>query len=127
MELDWYLTDWTQTTNTIDYGIKEVVADGSKTKIVLERIGLMPMPLDILIVDADGNQETFYVPLRMMRGEKENPYPNLKRTVAEDWPWASSTYELIINKSMENIAGILVDPSKLMADVNQENNTYQPE
>jgi hypothetical protein len=21
--LDWYLTDWTQTTNTIDYGIKE--------------------------------------------------------------------------------------------------------
>ena len=22
--LDWYLTDWTQTTNTIDYGIKDV-------------------------------------------------------------------------------------------------------
>jgi hypothetical protein len=26
IQLKWYLTDWTQTTNTIDYGIKEVVA-----------------------------------------------------------------------------------------------------
>ena len=127
MELDWYLTDWTQTTNTIDYGIKEVVADGNKTKIVLERIGLMPMPLDILVVDATGNQETYYVPLRMMRGEKENPYPSLKRTVAKDWAWASNTYELVIDKPLENLAGIVVDPSKLMADVNQENNVYQPE
>ncbi len=127
MELDWYLMDWTQTTNTIDYGIKEVVANGDKTKVIIERIGLMPMPLDILVVDAEGNQETYYVPLRMMRGKKENPYPSLKRTIVEDWPWTNSTYELIVDKSVENIAGILVDPSKLMADVNQENNTYQPE
>ena len=127
MELDWYLTDWTQTTNTIDYGVKEVVADGDKTKIVLERIGLMPMPLDVLVVDASGNQETYYVPLRMMRGEKENPYPSLKRTVANDWAWASDTYELIIDKPVENLAGISIDPSQLMADVNRENNTYQAE
>ncbi len=127
IELDWYLTDWTQTTNTIDYGIKEVVAEKGKTKIVLERIGLMPMPLDILVVDSNGNQETYYVPLRMMRGEKENPYPSLKRTVLDDWAWASTTYEMIIDRPIENIVGVVVDPSKLMADVNQENNTYQPE
>ncbi len=127
LELEWYLTDWAKTTNTIDYGIKEVVAEGNKTKVVLERIGLMPMPLDILVVDADGNQETYYVPLRMMRGEKANPYPALKRTVADDWAWAYPTYELIIDKPLASIAGLLIDPSKLMADVNQENNTYQPE
>ncbi len=125
IELDWYLTDWTQTTNTIDYGIKEVVADEGKTKIVLERIGLMPMPLDILVVDSNGNQETYYVPLRMMRGEKENPYPSLKRTVLDDWAWASNTYEMIIDKPIENIVGIVVDPSKLMADVDQNNNIFQ--
>ena len=125
MELDWYLTDWTQTTNTIDYGIKEIVAEGNKTKIVLERIGLMPMPLDILVVDASGNTETFYIPLRMMRNEKENPYPSIKRTVAKDWAWVSPTYELIIDTSLENIAGISIDPSQLMADINKENNFYQ--
>ena len=45
--LDWYLVDWTQTTNTIDYGIKSIDDNG---KVTLERIGRMPMPLDILVV-----------------------------------------------------------------------------
>jgi hypothetical protein len=35
--LDWYLVDWTQTTNTIDYGIKAVTENGNQT-ISLERI-----------------------------------------------------------------------------------------
>ena len=125
MELDWYLTDWTQTTNTIDYGIKTVEADGQKTKVSLERIGLMPMPIDILIMYNDGTQETFYAPLRMMYGEKENPYPNLKRTVLQDWPWAYSNYEFILDKELNNVKAIVLDPSQLMADVNEENNVWQ--
>ena len=124
MELDWYLTDWTQTTNTIDYGIKEVSADGSKTKISLERVGLMPMPIDLLVVYQDDTQETFYAPLRMMRGEKENPYPQLNRTVLDDWPWAFPNYEFVIDKPLESIKAILIDPSQLMADVNPENNQW---
>ncbi len=127
MELDWYLTDWTQTTNTIDYGIKSVEADGNKTKITLERIGAMPMPLDILIANSDGSQETYYLPLRMMRGEKDNPYPGLKRTVVEDWAWAHPTYELTIDKPLGSVKAIVIDPSQLMADVNGENNVYQQE
>ncbi|UOY08875.1 M1 family metallopeptidase [Muricauda sp. SCSIO 64092] len=125
MELDWYLTDWTQTTNTIDYGIKDVVSEGGKTKVVFERIGLMPMPLDILVVDAEGNRETYYIPLRMMRAEKDNPYPNLKRTVVEDWPWAYPTYELVLDMPITNLAGLNIDPSQLMADINRENNIWQ--
>ncbi len=124
MELDWYLTDWTQTTNTIDYAIKEVTGKGENTKIVLERIGNMPMPLDILVVYNDGLQETFYAPLRMMRGEKENPYAQLERTVLPDWPWAFPTYEFIIDKPMSSIKGIVIDPSQLMADINGENNVW---
>lgn len=126
MELDWYLMDWTQTTNTIDYGIKEVIADGNKTKIALERIGLMPMPVDILVVYNDGTQETFYAPLRMMRGEKENPYPNLKRTVLEDWPWTNPTHDFTVDRPLEDIKGIMIDPSQLMADVKAENNMWEP-
>ncbi len=125
MELNWYLTDWTQTTNTIDYGIKSVEADGNNTKVTLERIGEMPMPLDILVVGADGTQETYYAPLRMMYGEKENPYPGIKRTVLEDWPWAYPTYEFTLDMPLENVKAIMIDPSQLMADVNGENNVYQ--
>lgn len=127
MQLDWYLTDWTQTTNTIDYSIKEVVAEGNKTKVVLERIGLMPMPLDILVVDSNGGQQTYYVPLRMMRGEKDNPYPSLKRTISQDWPWAYPTYELILDMPLSELAGLNIDPSQLMADIDRSNNIWQNE
>ncbi len=126
MELDWYLMDWTQTTNTIDYGIKGVIPEGDKTKISLERTGLMPMPVDVLVVYNDGTQETFYAPLRMMRGEKENPYPQLKRTVLEDWPWAFPSYDFSISRPIGDIKAIMIDPSQLMADINQENNIWQP-
>ncbi len=125
MHLDWYLTDWTKTTNTIDYGIQNVVADGDKTKVTLERIGEMPMPLDILVVGADSTQRIYYIPLRMMFGEKENPYTNLERTVLDDWPWAYPTYEFTIDMPLENVTAIVIDPSQLMADVDGENNIYQ--
>ncbi len=127
IELDWYLTDWTQTTNTIDYGIKEVSAVETNTKVTLERIGLMPMPLDILVVYNDGSRETFYAPLQMMRGEKENPYEGVERTVIKDWPWAYPTYDFEISKPMTSIQAIVIDPSQLMADVNLENNVWQAE
>ena len=126
MELDWYLTDWTQTTNTIDYGIKKVSENEGGAEIELERIGLMPMPLDILVVYNDGTQETFYAPLQIMRGEKENPYGGITRTVLPDWAWAYPTYTFKIGQPMANIKAIVLDPSQLMADVQVENNIWLP-
>lgn len=122
--LDWYLTDWTKTTNTIDYGIKAVTENGDKTTISLERIGRMPMPIDILVEYTDGTMESFYIPLRMMNFEKENPTPAIKRTVLADWAWAFPTTEFTIEKPKSSIKKITIDPSGLMADVKQDNNVY---
>ncbi|MGS2741350.1 M1 family metallopeptidase [Sinomicrobium sp. M5D2P17] len=121
-QLDWYLIDWTMTTNTIDYSIKEVAEEGEGTKVTLERIGLMPMPLDVLVVYKDDSYETFYAPLRMMHGIKDNPYPNLERTVLPDWAWAYPTYEFNINRPKSDIKAIVIDPSDLMADIDKSNN-----
>ena len=125
VELGWYLNDWTRTTNTIDYGIKEVVADGDGTRVTMERLGPMPMPLDVLVVYNDNTQETFYTPLRMMYGGKDNPYPTLKRTELPDWAWAYPTYEFKIARPISDIKAIVIDPSQLMADVEWENNVWQ--
>ncbi|MEZ4778075.1 MAG: M1 family metallopeptidase [Flavobacteriaceae bacterium] len=122
-ELDWYLQDFAQTTNTIDYAIKNVVEDSGKVKITLERIGLMPMPIDLYVTYEDGSQESFYIPLQMMRGEKENPYPTFKRTVLKDWAWAYPTYSFEI-ASGKKVKNMMIDASLLMADVNLENNLY---
>jgi hypothetical protein len=120
--LDWYMVDWTQTTSTIDYGIKEIKDDG---KVILERIGRIPMPLDILVVYEDDSMESFYVPNPLMRFEKENPYPQIKRTVLEGWGWAYPTHEITLSKPKSAIKAIVIDPSGLMADVNKDNNYYE--
>ncbi|RYZ80034.1 MAG: M1 family peptidase, partial [Proteobacteria bacterium] len=94
--LDWYLVDWTQTTNTIDYGIRSVTENADATVVTLERVGRMPMPIDLIVEFENGKKEYFYVPLRMMSFEKPNPYPELKRTVTNDWAWAMPTHEVKI-------------------------------
>lgn len=124
LQLNWYLTDWTQTTNTIDYGIKEVTELKKGTKLVLERIGLMPMPLEVVVETVDGTKKLFYIPLRMLYGKKEENSSGLARTVTTDWAWAQPTYELMIEMSKSSIKSIVIDPSQLMADVNRGNNVY---
>ncbi|MFP5437711.1 MAG: M1 family metallopeptidase [Bacteroidia bacterium] len=124
--LDWYLTDWCQTTNTIDYAIKEVKEEGATTKVILERKGRMPMPIDLIVVYDDNTQESLYVPLQLMHYTKDNPYPNLKRTVLKDWDWGHTTYEFILPKPKAAIKVLAIDPAELMADVNKEDNSYIP-
>ena len=124
-ELDWYLTDWAQTTNTIDYGIKEVADNAGKTTVTLERIGRMPMPIDLKVDYTDGTSENFHIPLRMMNFIKPNPNPNEKRTVLNDWAWAQSNYSFGIDKNKTAIKKITIDPSGLMADVKAANNVFE--
>lgn len=122
-ELDWYLTDWTQTTNTIDYAIQGIAEANNATIVTLERKGLMPMPIDLTVKYKDGTEEMIYIPLRMMRWQKDSE--NADRTVAQDWAWAYPTYELKLNKPKSEITEIIIDESGLMADINRENNSFK--
>ena len=122
-QLGWYLTDWTQTTNSIDYEIKEVAENADKTTLTLERVGLMPMPIDLKVVYTDGTEELIYIPLQMMHWEKPAE-GNITRTLAKDWAWAYPTYDLTLNKPKAEISKIVIDESGLMADINRENNVY---
>ncbi len=119
-ELSWYLTDWTKTTNTIDYAIKDVNTTPNATIVTLERIGLMPMPVEVKVTYKTGESEMFYIPLRIMRWEK----PNMENTM-DDWAWAYPTYDLEIPVGNFNIDTIEIDPSLKMADVNRDNNVMK--
>jgi hypothetical protein len=112
IHLDWYLNEWTQTTHTIDYGVKSV--DG-KT-ITLERIGKMPMPIDVEITYVDNSKENFNIPLEMMRGSKPT-----SATILKDWGWAYPTYSFHVSKKVKSV---VIDNSELMADINLDNNTF---
>ncbi|MDA9092793.1 M1 family metallopeptidase [Polaribacter sp.] len=115
IHLDWYLNEWIQTTHTIDYGVKTV----NGTEVTLERIGQMPMPVDVDVTYVDGSTESFNIPLRVMRGNKPTA-----ATVLEDWAWAHPTYTF---QTAKTIQSVVIDNSKLMADVNDDNNIFEVE
>lgn len=126
-ELDWYLTDWTQTTNTIDYAIQAVEEEASNTRVVLLRNGIMPMPVELKVTYNDGTSEDIYIPLQMMRWEKPGFNEN---QIKDDWAWAYPTYSFMLNKPKSQVTKIEIDPSQMMADIDRSNNVYpkqQPE
>ena len=104
--------DWTQTTNTIDYAVKEI--NEIENEVTLERIGLMPMPIDLTVTYADGSTEDFYIPLQMMRGEKPT-----SATIIQDWAWAHPTYSFKLEKP---VTYVQIDSKEMMADVDKANN-----
>jgi Peptidase family M1 domain len=122
LELGWYLTDFAQTTNTIDYGIRGVLERGETSVVILQRVGLMPMPIDIEVEYTDGTKEEFYIPLQMMRGKKPSNSP---RTVLKDWAWANPSYLFTINKPKKNIKSVTIDAQNKMADINKYNNSIR--
>ena len=119
LDLEWFLTDWTQTVNTIDYAIKGVSLLESKTEITLERIGLMPMPVEVEVLLKGGKKLNFYIPLQMMRGEK--PTDGDVRLLG-DWAWAYPIYRFEIRVPGSKIKTITIDVKNETADVNKENN-----
>lgn len=112
LHLDWYLNEWTQTTHTIDYAVKSVEG---KT-ITLERIGQMPMPIDLEVTYEDGTTESFNIAIEMMRGNKPT-----SATILKDWGWAYPTYSFETSK---NVKAVVIDKSGLMADIDLSNNRF---
>ena len=123
IQLQWYLTDWTQTTNKIDYAIDSVVDKNNLTVLRLKRKELMPMPLEILVVLKNGESELHYIPISLMRGEKQNTY-KMSWKVHPDWSWSHTEYFLEINHPKKEIEAIIIDPSNLMADINKTDNYF---
>ena len=122
LELDWYLIDFAQTTNTIDYGVRFVSGNEDQSLVSLSRVGLMPMPTEVTVTFVDGTKQLYYIPLRMMRGEK--PVSD-KTIVLEDWAWTHPSYSFTIDRPVSEIKTVVIDKDNKVADVNKYNNIYR--
>ena len=125
MNLDWYFSYWIHSTHTIDYSLESLIVKNKKTTINIKRKGKMPMPLDILVTYKDGTKELFYIPLRIMRGEKQND-TKLKRNILKDWPWTHNEYSFDIYKNIKDIKSLQIDPDNKMCDIDRTNNILNP-
>lgn len=121
IELQWYKEYWVNTTRTIDYAIGDINMSGNNAVVTLKRLGLMPMPVDVLVTYKNGTQEMHYIPMNLMYGIK--PAENsTARIVHEEWKWVDPQYSFTISKPVTDIKSIEIDPSQRMADVNKVNN-----
>ena len=123
MDLDWYFTHWIGGTKTIDYAISEVNESKKNTEVIIERIGQMPMPVELLVTLTDGSQQQFYIPLFNLRGEK-NFAENSNTTICSTWPWTHPNYRLTIPIKKGDIKSMTLDPQELVADLDLTNNVY---
>jgi len=122
--LNWYLTDWTQTTNKIDYGIFDLKTFKEKSVVTLERIGLMPMPLEVLVKFKSGKESIYYIPIDLMRGEKKKPQYANNWIQIPDWSWANKKYSFEIDHRLDAIISVDINPTRLIADTDESNNTF---
>ncbi|MBC7903222.1 MAG: M1 family peptidase, partial [Gemmatimonadaceae bacterium] len=103
-------------------GIDSVWEEAGKTKIRLINSGQMPMPVDLQVSYSDGSSDLHYVPMYLMFGAKPIEDASVKRTVYAPWKWTHPTYVIEVPRKLSEIAGLEVDPSQRMADVNRSNN-----
>ena len=124
LELDWYFEQFIETVNTVDYSIFSVTEIGNKTKILIQRIGRVPMPLDISVTSSKSKITWYYIPLRIMRGSKEKDIIGEDFKVISPWPWVYNFYEFIVDLPFKEVQKIEIDASTRMADINRENNIW---
>ncbi len=118
--LDWYLNEFTQTTHTVDYAIKEISENENSAQITLERKGRIPMPIELVLEYKDGSKEMVYIPCSLMRWSKNFNSPTIELS---PWDWAFPTYTVKLKKQFYGIKKVTIDPSGTMADVNREDNS----
>ncbi len=125
LELDWFKEYFIYSTKSIDYGVASVERlNRHETKINLQRIGEMPMPIDLVITFRNGKQAVYNIPLDIMRGEKQNEWPAKTYTVLKDWAWANPYYSFTLNEAFRNIKSIEIDNSFRLVDANRNNNKW---
>lgn len=128
LELDWFKEYWVNTTHTIDYGIASVTNGGEgrrpAAQVRLEKIGPMPMPLDVRVTLKDGTTRDYTIPLRMMRGAKTEE-GGVGYEVREDWPWTHPEYVLSLDVPVEELSKVEIDASGRLLDVNREDNLWE--
>ena len=115
LELEWYLNDWTRTAEKIDYAITY-----NEGNAVLERKGLVPMPIELVVTFKDETKKHYYIPTDLMRGLKKELSSSFE--ILPSWGWASPFYSFPLQKEVVKIE---IDPSGLLADVDLKNNLYK--
>ena len=121
LQLQWLKEYWVNSTKTIDYGLNDIQVSGNAALISIQRIGKLPMPVEVFVTYKDGTSELHYMPLDLMLGGKQQE-GTVKQINHPEWKWANPTYTFETTQPLSAIKSIEIDPSQRMPDINRSNN-----
>jgi len=124
IQLQWLKEYWVNSTKTIDYGLNDIQAGNNTAIISIQRLGKLPMPIEVLITYKDGTTELHYMPLDLMLGAKGTE-SSVNRIVHKSWQWVAPTYTFETSKPLSALKSIEIDPSYRMPDLNRSNNKLE--
>ena len=90
----------------------------------IQRLGKLPMPIEVLITYKDGTTELHYMPLDLMLGAK-GAEGSVNRIVHKSWQCVAPTYTFETSKPLSALKSIEIDPSYRMPDLNRSNNKLE--
>ena len=124
IQLQWLKEYWVNSTKTIDYGLNDIQAGNNTAIISIQRLGKLPMPIEVLITYKDGTSELHYLPLDLMLGAK-GAEGSVNRIVHKSWQWVAPTYTFETSKPLSALKSIEIDPGYRMPDLNRSNNKLE--
>ncbi|THH41569.1 M1 family metallopeptidase [Neolewinella litorea] len=127
LELDWYREYWVNGTDYPDYAVTDVEdLDGTgKTRVDLQRVGRMPMPLELTVTLKDGSEKYYYIAPEILRGEKPQPEYAADWTVLPDWGWTNPAYSLELDFDKQLIQKVELNARHRMFEDDLDNNVWE--
>jgi aminopeptidase N len=123
IQLQWFKEYWMNSTKTVDYGLNDIQAGEKGAILSIQRVGKMPMPIEVYVTYKDGSSETHYIPLDLMLSGKIAEVGNW--ITHPEWKWTAPTYSFEISKPIAQLKSIEIDPSQRMPDINRSNNKIE--
>ncbi len=123
IQLQWFKEYWVNSTKTVDYGLNDIQAGDKGAILSIQRVGKMPMPVEVYVTYKDGSSETHYIPLDLMLSGKKAEAANW--ITHKEWQWTAPIYTFEVSKPISQLKSIEIDPSQRMPDVNRSNNKIE--
>ena len=120
LELDTYFQYMLNSTHHVDVALTSVRITADSTYIELERMGKLPLPVDVRITAADGTVMEHHIPQVVTQGHRP-----LSRRRTSARALALDTPHLHLGPCPVSFPGctVEVDPRRLTADADRTNNT----
>lgn len=107
-ELDWFWREWFFTNDQLDQGVKSVeYVDNDPSKgalITLENLGEMALPAIVKVVEDNGKDSTFTLPVEI---------------------WQRGDTKTFLYASTDSLQSVTLDPDNLLPDINDDNNQWE--